>query len=257
VAEQKRIIDKLEELMSLVDIYDKTEQKLAALNAAFPDLLKKAVLQDAVQGKLVPQDPRDEPASVLLEKIRKEKQSLVKKGKPPKPIADEEIPFDIPASWEWVRLGEIISLIMGQSPDGNSVNLDTGIEFHQGKSYFSDYIINKSEQKTSNPTKIVPPNSILLCVRAPVGKVNITDREICIGRGLCGLVFLADMPFDFLFYILATYEYSFNKQATGTTFKAIQADTIVNQLFPLPPLAEQKRIITKIDDLFTIIEGQL
>jgi type I restriction enzyme S subunit len=222
--------------------------------------LKNAILQYAVQGKLVPQNPNDEPASVLLEKIGKERKALIKAGKiksekPFLPITDEEIPFEIPKSWEWVRLGEIVTIIMGQSPDGNSVGTNVnGIEFHQGKSFFSDYIINTSEIKTSKPSKIVPQNCVLLCVRAPVGKVNITNREICIGRGLCGIIPLGSIPLNFLFYTLLSFENEFVKQSTGTTFKAIQGDVISNQLFPLPPFDEQRRIVERIEELLPLVD---
>jgi len=109
--------------------------------------LRQSILQAAVQGKLVPQDIHDEPASVLLERIREEKARLIKEGKikkekPLPPITEDEIPYDLPDGWAWCRLGDICNIIMGQSPDGTSVidggNGVNGIEFHQGKTYFSD-----------------------------------------------------------------------------------------------------------------------
>jgi len=238
----------------------------------------------AVQGKLVPQDPNDEPASILLERIRAEKQRLIKEGKIKKDknesviyrvpreendgtdnlpysfveqIADgtvrditDELPFDVPESWEWVRMGDVFNTIMGQSPDGKSVSeTDTGIEFHQGKVFFTNCIISQSNQSTSEPTKIAPANSVLLCVRAPVGKVNITNRELCIGRGLCALQPLVEMTIDFVFRLLETYENIFVKQATGTTFVAVTGEIVKNQIIPLPPLAEQRRIVERIEQL--------
>ncbi|WP_207654527.1 restriction endonuclease subunit S, partial [Lacrimispora amygdalina] len=163
---------------------------------------------------------------------------------------DDEIPFDIPDSWAWVRLGSVCNIIMGQSPDGRTVSeIRTGTEFHQGKVFFSDYIIRVSNQTTSEPSKIAPANSVLLCVRAPVGKVNITDRELCIGRGLCSIQSFANMPVDFVFRLLQTLENTFVKQAIGTTFIAITGETIKNQLIPLPPVAEQHRIVERIGKL--------
>ena len=92
-------------------------------------------------------------------------------------IADE-VPFEIPGSWEWVRISDIFQIEMGQSPKGDSVGeFQHGIEFHQGKVYFGDKYIQESKQRTTTPTKIAEPNSVLLCVRAPVGKVNITNKE--------------------------------------------------------------------------------
>ncbi len=241
--------------------------------------LKNSILQMAVQGKLVPQDPNDEPASVLLERIRKEKEQLIKEGKikkeknpsyifrgadnlpyekvgknEPVCIADE-VPFEIPDSWEWVRLGNIFAIEMGQSPEGNTVSENgDGLEFHQGKVFFSDYIISHSKQRTSAPTKIAVPNSVLLCVRAPVGKVNITDRKLCIGRGLCAIKPLAGMSVDFVFHLLEAYENIFIKQATGTTFIAITGEVVKNQLIPLPPLFEQGRIATAIPGILPYVK---
>jgi len=190
----------------------------------------------------------------LVRLFRRYKSHYEKQGKTERCI-DDEIPFEIPDSWVWVRLGEICNIIMGQSPDGNSVSINSiGIEFHQGKSYFSDYIILDSQIKTSKPSKISPKDSILLCVRAPVGKVNITNREICIGRGLCCLKPFLNMPINFFFYSLLAYEKIFIKQATGTTFKAIQEKVISDQYFPLPPLSEQNRIIVNIDALLSLFD---
>ena len=240
--------------------------------------LKNSILQMAVQGKLVPQDPTDEPASVLLERIRAEKEKLIKEGKIKKEknpsvifrgsdnlpyekigkevrcIADE-IPFEIPNSWEWVRLETAVLTEMGQSPSGDSVSsASLGIEFHQGKVFFGEKFLQKSNQITSQPSKIVEAGTILLCVRAPVGKVNVTQRKICIGRGLCGIAPIIDIESDFLYYLLESYENIFIKKATGTTFVAITAEVVKKQLIPLPPLAEQKRIVAKIEELLPHIK---
>ena len=162
----------------------------------------------------------------------------------------DEVPFDIPDSWEWVRLGSAFAIEMGQSPAGNTVSGNcNGTEFHQGKVFFGEKYIKASDQYTSSPTKFAPENSVLLCVRAPVGKVNITDRQLCIGRGLCAIIPLAGMPLLFAYYLLAAYENIFVKQATGTTFVAITAETVKYQLVPVPPLAEQQRIADLIERL--------
>lgn len=223
--------------------------------------LKNAILQLAIQGKLVPQDANDEPASALLAKIRKEKEQLVKAGKLKKkdlettPISDEEKPFEIPESWEWVRLGEIFKINMGQSPTGDAVSTaKNGIEFHQGKIKFGDKYIGVSDFTTTKPNKIAEPLDLLLCVRAPVGEVNITERKICIGRGLCGLTPQGKMPVNFWFYAMKTLIPIFNAKATGSTFVAISNDIIVNQIIPLPPLAEQHRIVSKIEELMPLVE---
>ena len=240
--------------------------------------LKNSILQMAVQGKLVPQDPNDEPASILLARIRKEKEELIKAGKikkeknpsyifrgadnlpyekvgknEPVCIADE-VPFDIPESWEWVKISDVFQTVMGQSPRGDSVsNLKNGMEFHQGKVFFGEKYISTSDQTTVSPTKIAEPDSILLCVRAPVGKVNITNRTLCIGRGLCALKPLGGINIDFAFHLLEVYENIFVKQATGTTFVAITGEVVKNQIVPLPPLSEQARIVSKIKELLPLL----
>lgn len=182
-----------------------------------PEQLKASILQYAIQGKLVEQRPEEGTGEELYQQIQAERQRLIqekkiKKGKPLAEISEDEIPFDIPESWKWTRLGNIFNLIMGQSPDGKSVSESPdGMEFHQGKVYFGEDYIGKSPQTTNAPQKIAEPNSVLLCVRAPVGIVNITNRKLCIGRGLCDVV-------------------------------------------PLPPLAEQKRIVAKIEELLLLVD---
>ena len=254
--EQKRIVAKISEIFTVLDEIEKLQSKYSSNQ----DALKDKVLDAAIKGKLVPQDPNDEPASILLEKIAKEKEKLIKEGKIKKqkslpPITEDEIPFDIPNSWEWVRLGNIATLTMGQSPKGTAVHEGgDGIEFHQGKICFTQKYLCKSSQKTNEPNKIVEPNTLLLCVRAPVGTVNITQRRICIGRGLCGINIHSGMDSDFMFYWLTCLKNDFIKKATGTTFIAITGNIIEEELIPLPPLEEQKRIVAKIEELMPLIE---
>lgn len=254
LAEQKRIVEKIEEIMPLVDKYEKNWQKLEELNKKFPEDMKKSLLQEAIKGKLVEQRPEEGTGEELFDHIQEEKNKLVKERKIKKQkdlpkITEDEIPFDIPENWKWVRLGDVFSLNMGQSPKGSSVNRENeGVEFHQGKVMFGSKFLMKSDQKTSSPTKIAEENSILLCVRAPVGKVNISPRKICIGRGLCSLN-SNNINLDFSYYLLVQQENSFNKKSTGTTFKAISKGIVSNQLIPLPPLKEQERIVDKLDEM--------
>ena len=138
LAEQQRIVAKIEELLPHIEEYDRVEQKLDKLNTEFPEQLKKSILQWAIQGKLLPQNPNDEPASVLLERIRAEKAKLIKEGKIKKDkeesvifrrdnshyekinnverCIDDEIPFEIPDSWEWIRFGQLCEIARGGSP---------------------------------------------------------------------------------------------------------------------------------------------
>lgn len=143
---------------------------------------------------------------------------------------------------------------MGSSPDGTTIiSNGDGMEFHQGKLFFTDKIIDRSNTITTEPSKVAEANSVLLCVRAPVGEVNITNRQICIGRGLSSIHPTKEIDVDFLFYWLQTYKQYLNIQATGSTFVAITADVIKTLLIPLPPIDEQKVIKKTIDISFAML----
>lgn len=253
--EQKRIVAKVDELFALIDELDSNKEELLEVI----NLTRNQVLQLAIQGKLVAQDPNDEPASVLLAKIKEERDKLVKekkikKQKPLPEVTEEEKPFEIPEGWEWVRLGEVALVNMGQSPKGDSVSDNEGIEFHQGKIFFGDKYLKKSDKFTTDPKKIALPGDILLSVRAPVGSINITDREVCIGRGLCAISSLRNIPNDYYFYICKAFEDYLIERATGTTFLAVTASTVNEMIIPLPPLAEQKRIVEKVDIIMYMLD---
>ena len=220
--------------------------------------IRQTILDLAIRGELVPQDPTDEPASVLLERIRAEKEQLIKDKKLKRDKKDnepiDEVPFELPEGWEWCRLGDIANISMGQSPKGETVMRNSnGIEFHQGKIYFTDKYIDKSPFFTSEPTKITS-NSVLLCVRAPVGEVNLVNREVCIGRGLCAIEPLGNISIDFCFFWLILLKDYFNENSTGSTFSSISGEIIRNAFIPLPPLAEQHRIAQKVERLLTIVD---
>lgn len=262
LAEQHRIVARVDELMAKIDELEKVENELNALHKAFPGDMKAALLQAAMQGKLTEQLPEDRNAEDLLKSIETEKAKLIaekkiKKQKPLKPISDDEIPFEIPDNWKFVRLGEAYTVIMGQAPQGDMVlpYSDGSMEFHQGKIFFTDEIIGKSNVCCNTASKIAPEHSVLLCVRAPIGIVNITDRTIGIGRGLAAIAPIASSNIKFLFYLMRSQKNSFVKQGTGSTFKAITADVVFNQIVPLPPLAEQQRIVEKLDKLLPLCDS--
>lgn len=144
---------------------------------------------------------------------------------------------------------------MGSSPKSQYIcNDNQYIEFHQGKIYFSKKTLMKSNQYTRKTTKLAPKQSVLLCVRAPVGELNITDRNICIGRGLASIKSLGNINEEFIFYWLHPYKIYLVNQSTGSTFSSITSDTVRNILMPLPPLKEQKEILNKIQKVFTLLE---
>ena len=202
--------------------------------------LRQKILDLAIHGHLLPQDPNDEPAIELLKRIN--------------PKAEVSYDEKLPKGWCLCKFKDIFQITMGQSPKGDSINYQQGIEFHQGKILFGNKYLNKSNVLTSSPTKIADILSILLCVRAPVGVVNITKRKICIGRGLCCLRPNAVINLDYAYYTLNTYQKKFESNSTGSTFKAISKDTISNELFPLPPLAEQERIVGEIEKIFAVLD---
>ena len=256
--EQKRIVAKIEKLMPLVDEYAESYNRLQKIDNEFEDKLKQSVLQYAMEGKLVKQNLSDEPASELIRKIENEKAELIKEGKIKKSkklpsINDDEKPFDIPESWEWVRLGNVANVVMGQAPKSAYVNINgKGIEFHQGKSYFTENIIGRSEKYAAMSNKIIDSKYIVMAVRAPVGDVNLLNREISIGRGLAGIrPYISDK--DYIFYYLRLIKKYFEKNSTGSTFKAINGNIIKNTPIPLPALEEQRRIVIKIKELMDAI----
>ncbi len=145
---------------------------------------------------------------------------------------------------------------MGTSPKGTSISTEEGnVEFHQGKIFFSDKYLLKGNQFTSEVTKIAPSNSVLLCVRAPVGEVNITQRKVCIGRGLSSINPLCEIESEFLYYCIKAFKQSLEEKATGTTFIAITTDVVKELLIPLPPINEQVRIVDMLNKYNSILES--
>ncbi|HGF7843906.1 hypothetical protein CYQ73_12735 [Enterococcus faecium] len=247
--EQKRIVAKIEELFALIDIIESNQLEFKQL----AEQLDKKVLDLAMCGKLVPQNPTDEPASVLLDKIKKEKEQLIKdkkikKEKPLPEISKEEISYKIPDSWEWVSIRDISTITMGQAPKSSNVNNEgNGFEFHQGKTFFSSMYVEQSGVYTTSPNKVINPPAIIMSVRAPVGDVNLIDRKIVIGRGLAAFVPENGIELLFLYNYLQTQKSYLLSLSTGTTFKAINSQTVRTINVPLPPLKEQKRIVAKIE----------
>ena len=252
LSEQRRIVEKIEELLVLVDDLETNKTDLQS----YIKQAKSKVLEMAIRGELVPQNPDDEPASVLLERIKKEQKSSKSKGKNTAHNThyEEELPFDIPENWAWCRLGEVCEIIMGQSPKSENISKKGKLEFHQGKIFFTSKYIQSSESYTNEITKIAPKNSVLICVRAPVGEVNITNRKLCIGRGLCSIVPLQEMSEIFVYYWTKILKEKFIQKATGSTFASISIDIIRNEIIPLPPLTEQHRIVEKIEEIFSELE---
>ena len=163
---------------------------------------------------------------------------------------------NLPDGWCVCSFKDVFNITMGSSPEGATLNYENdGIEFHQGKINFTDKYLASSNICTNVPTKFGEAFSILLCVRAPVGVVNITERTICIGRGLCALLPKQNIDLMYAFYAMQTYQNIFETKATGTTFKAINGGTIRDEIFLLPPYLEQIRIREKLDEIWSRIDS--
>ena len=278
LSEQFRIDTKAKELMPYIDEYGKAQDKLNKLNEELSYTIRKSILQEAIQGKLVPQIAEEGTAQELLEQIKTEKQKLVKEGKLKKSALNdsvifrgddnkyyeqigktvtdisEEIPFSIPDSWAWSRLSGVVNIIMGQSPDSNDIfeadEVNNAYEFHQGKISFTDKYIAPSGKWCKRPSRIADIGSLLVCVRAPIGDVNITQRQIGIGRGLAAITGYKGISPDFLFHWLLAHKKILVDKGTGSTFKAITVEVLKDLIIPTPPLGEQQRIVNHIETLY-------
>ncbi len=241
IAEQERIVQSVNSIFTIIC---EVENNQSALKNSI-EKSKALILDLAIHGKLVPQDSSDEPAIALLKRINPDFQ----------PSYNLHYEGIVPAGWQLCQLSDLFKITMGQSPDGSSLNHKSGIEFHQGKICFTEKYLTESGIFTSCPTKCAEPNSLLCCVRAPVGVFNITTRRICIGRGLCSLSPLdLDVDIEYWFYALCSLTEYYEGKATGSTFKAISGDIIRNTVIAVPPKMEQKRIRKQITRLFSVLK---
>ena len=228
--EQEKIVKKIEEILKLIDKKEKNDKEKEKLKT----ILKEKILDSAIHGKLVENDL--DLQSVDVEEVT------------------DNIPFEIPNNWKWVNVLKVCDIIMGQSPNGESINSINGIEFHQGKKLFGKKFLLVSSEFTTIPTKIIEPNTIVMSVRAPVGDINITPRKICIGRGLCSFSPNSYLNNMFLYYLLKFNYENINSMSKGTTFVSITSKDIKRINFPIPPLEQQKKIVEKIEKCFELIE---
>jgi len=213
------------------------------------ELLNRAILQLAVSGKLVKQNPEDEPASKLLITIQQKIESI--NGANHKYDSDNFIaPFSLPSNWVWSELGKICVVIMGQSPPSNTYNsIKSGLPFYQGKKDFGEMFPNPT-QWCSEPSKIAEENDVLVSVRAPVGPTNLCQEDSCIGRGLAALRSVGGILPKYILYAMRAFEQQLAEKGSGTTFVAISAKDLYTFPFPLPPFAEQQRIVARVEELF-------
>ncbi|MDY4698797.1 restriction endonuclease subunit S [Eubacterium coprostanoligenes] len=285
--EQLRIVKEITKLEPFIDGYRIAEENLAKLNQTFPECLKKSILQEAVQGKLVPQDPNDEPASVLLERIRAEKQRLIKEGKikkdkhesvifrrdnshyekrgSEKVCIDDEILFEVPSSWALIRLNDIG--IYRKGPFGSSLTKsmfvpkgdDTVKVYEQKNAIQKDhtlgtYYITRQYYESKMKSFTVEPGDILVSCAGTIGETYVLPEQIELGiinQALMRMTIYA--PID-LNYFLMYFDYVLKQTAKdsskGSAIKNIPPFEIFKKLIlPLPPIEEQKRIVLKVREL--------
>ena len=278
VAEQYRIVEIIETLTNPICEYGNKEVALRSLNNNFPEVLKKSILQQAIQGKLVAQDPNDEPASVLLERIRAEKEQIIMAGKIKRDkhesiifrrdnshyekldgierCIDDELPFEIPENWCWVRFGTAITLLSGAdfAPDEYN-STGKGIAYITGASNIVDsqILVNRW---TETPRQIAYAGDILLvCKGSGYGKTVICNiAQAHIARQIMAVrnSDLLDMQ-----YIKLFFDSSFDilKTKGQGVIPGIDRTSVLQLLFPLPPLDEQHRIVQRIEELLLLVKG--
>ena len=285
LSEQQRIVDKLKELEPYINDYDKAYEKIEKLNTDFPDLLKKSILQEAVQGKLVPQDPTEEPASVLVEQIRQEKEQLIKDKKIKKDknesyifrrdnshyekigteerCIDDEIPFDIPDSWVWTRLSNIVYNNGQKTPDKDFCYIDIGSINNQEQQLGINENIIKPENAPSRARKIVKYGDIIYStVRPYLHNMCIIDKtfsmEPIASTGFAVMSCYKGIFNKFLFYYLLAPDFdnyaNHTDNAKGVAYPAINDERLYNALIPVPPYQEQIRIVDKLEHLLPKIK---
>ena len=282
-SEQQRIVGKLAQLMPLVEDYGKLEEAREELDAALPERLRKSILQMAVQGKLVPQDSADEPASVLLKRIREQRRKMIaeKKMKAPKggesvifrgsdgrryekridakgresepACVEDEIPFDIPDSWEWVRLESLIVLLSGTDLKPTQYNdKNEGIPYLTGASNFVNGELVENRW-TAEPTRISTKGELLFTCKGTVGEMAINRFDAAhIARQIMAITPCEYEMLPYITLLLKAMVEDIKSHAKGV-IPGIERNTLLARLIPVPPLAEQNRIAEKSAELFSEI----
>ena len=266
--EQHRIVAKIEELLPYVDRYAAAYEKLEQFNAKFPEDMKKSILQYAIQGKLVEQRPEEGTGEELYRQIQYEKQRLIKEGKikkekPLPEIAEDEIPFDIPESWKWVRLSEIIS-VLGDGIHGTPVFDEMGdYYFVNGNNLAKGHIVFKADTKKvsfdeyEKHKKPLDENTILISINGTIGNYAFYAGEpIILGKSACYFSVLTGVDKEYVRHLINTkffMDYAV-KEATQTTIKNVSLKAMRMLPVPLPPLAEQKRIVAKLEEILPLCE---
>lgn len=268
LAEQKRIVAKIEELLPYIERYEQAWNRLEDFNKRFPVDMQKSLLQWAIQGKLVEQRPEEGTAEELYRQIQEEKRQLVKEGKikkekPLPEIAEDEMPFGIPESWKWVRLRDIISTL-SDGIHGTPQFDETGEYFFiNGNNLIKGEIVIKSDTKRVSHEefekyrKPLDENTILVSINGTIGNYAFYNGEpIILGKSVCYFSLLSEINKEYICRLLNTqhfFDYAV-KEATQTTIKNVSLKSMRMLPVPLPPLSEQKRIVAKLEELLPLCE---
>ena len=264
--EQHRIVAKIEEILPYIDQYDKAYTKLEAFNKKFPEDMKKSILQMAMQGKLVEQRPEEGTADGLYEQIVAEKAQLIKDGKikkekPLPEIAEDEIPFEIPSSWKWVKLNDLCEKIgSGSTPSGGrNIYKEEGIKFLRSQNVYNDGIryegIVYISEELNKKGSIVKAKDILLNITGgSIGRCVVVPDDFDIANINQHVMIIRGVNLDIRFWIhniiISPYIQSkIMDVQVGVSREGLSAEKLKNFLIPLPPLEEQKRIVAKIEEL--------
>lgn len=269
--EQKLIVAAIEQFLPLIEEYGKKEEELTALNGDIAKTLKNAILQEAVQGKLAPQIASEGNAKDLLEEIKKEKAKLVKEGKlkkekPLPEIKEDEIPFDIPENWCWCRLGEIISYKMGKTPpraesewwegNGSIPWVSIADMIPDAKISLTKERLSKKAIKEYFGNNLSMKGTLLMSFKLTVGRVSILDIDAVHNEAIISIypfVNNNDITRDYLFKVLPLLS-NYGETKDAIKGKTLNSTSLSNMLIPLPPLAEQKRIVAAIEQLLPLCE---
>lgn len=278
--EQLRIVSKIEKLLPLVKTYEQAQNGLNELNASLNEQLRKSILQEAIQGKLVPQIAEEGTAEKLLTEISEEKERLIKEGKLKKSaLTDsiifkgddnkyyeqvnkkclditEQIPFEIPENWVWVRMGQIGNWGAGSTPQRGDANYYNGKILWLKTGELNNGIVYDTEEKVTQKAfqdcslRMNKIGDVLIAMYgATIGKLAIVGKELTTNQACCGCTPYLIYNW-YLFYFLMASRDSFIKKGEGGAQPNISRVKLVEHLIPLPPLKEQYRIVTQIEKLF-------
>ena len=273
IAEQKRIVAKIEELLPLIDRYEEAWTKLEEFNKRFPGDMQKSLLQMAIQGKLVEQRPEEGTGEELYQKIQTEKQALIKsdkikKDKPLPEIADDEKPFDIPESWKWVRWGEIVNIVSARRVHQSDWKSD-GIPFYRAREIAklaengcveNELFISQDLFDEFSKSGVPQAGDLMVTAVGTLGKTYIVKSEDHFyykdASVICFENFAGMLP-EYLKYVMQSemMKNQIKSNSDGTTVATLTMVRTVEYVLPLPPLDEQKRIVAKLEELLPLCEG--